>query len=619
MFTMLRKAVRSGQSGQAIVLIALAMVALIAIIILAIDGGRYFDQRRRAQNAADMASLSGLYQAQHGGTAANGDNLASDYYVVAQINHTAESNAIPDTDTTLDPDVSTATGSSYAGDASNGNVKAYWINSAGDYVCATTPYTVMTGTGSTEPPQSCALIPADKTLTQPSAATGIKIRVQLTYTTFTAHLMGMKNTYAQADGTALTRSGVTSYPPTECGSSGCAIYAGGGMCTTATNPAIYWGGTSANNTDWGGGVFANGYLYIDQLTGGMPNTINKHNNGGKIIAVDTPQTQYDGTHHGYDWPSGEVPNPSGDAAGTFTTPYNFYGQGSSLAVRPKYPFSDWAYLHANQFAPNIPPSTLSKPQLQIQAWFFKPYALDINTTLTGGPDVVDTPKSISPQISNTAAVVPPGHGANNWIFKGTELNINPSDSSAPQKNFFHYIKDIAQGTRTAAQQNGYDFEHMVSQGDTGIFFIDGDLETTLLWADGITVVATGTIHVNINGNNKVGNAGVYAFGMSILAGGSKSGTPPTDPNTACAGGIQAADWILHFEGQQNGWDGIVYVPNGLFWIDTDYHSSVDPVGPIVAWSQATAVVGSHPGNNFQFNTCVANCFPQPTYVMGLQQ
>ena len=108
--------------------------------------------------------------------------------------------------------------------------------------------------------------------------------------------------------------------------------------------------------------------------------------------------------------------------------------------------------------------------------------------------------------------------------------------------------------------------------------------------------------------------------MSVLAGGSMSGMPPGNPDTACATpALNGSNWILHFEGQQNGWDGVVYVPNGLFWIDTNYHASVDPVGPIVAWSQATALGSGHPGNNFQFSTCNASCLPQPTYQMGLQQ
>src|SRR5258708_20891317 len=51
------------QEGQAIVLIAFAMIGLLAFMVLAIDGSKYFDQHRVAQNAADAASLAGVYYA----------------------------------------------------------------------------------------------------------------------------------------------------------------------------------------------------------------------------------------------------------------------------------------------------------------------------------------------------------------------------------------------------------------------------------------------------------------------------------------------------------------------------------------------------------------------------
>jgi len=46
------------QSGQALILIAFAMVGLIAVTALAVDGGRAYEDRRHAQNAADTASLA---------------------------------------------------------------------------------------------------------------------------------------------------------------------------------------------------------------------------------------------------------------------------------------------------------------------------------------------------------------------------------------------------------------------------------------------------------------------------------------------------------------------------------------------------------------------------------
>ena len=50
---------KDNERGQAIVLIALALVALIAVTGLALDGGRLYQSRRQAQNAADAAALAG--------------------------------------------------------------------------------------------------------------------------------------------------------------------------------------------------------------------------------------------------------------------------------------------------------------------------------------------------------------------------------------------------------------------------------------------------------------------------------------------------------------------------------------------------------------------------------
>ncbi len=49
----------AAQRGQALILIVFAIVALVAITGLAVDGGNAYADRRRAQNAADSAALSG--------------------------------------------------------------------------------------------------------------------------------------------------------------------------------------------------------------------------------------------------------------------------------------------------------------------------------------------------------------------------------------------------------------------------------------------------------------------------------------------------------------------------------------------------------------------------------
>lgn len=57
---MLRKNI--SQKGQALILVALGMIGLVGITALAIDGGNSFAERRRAQNAADTASLAGALE-----------------------------------------------------------------------------------------------------------------------------------------------------------------------------------------------------------------------------------------------------------------------------------------------------------------------------------------------------------------------------------------------------------------------------------------------------------------------------------------------------------------------------------------------------------------------------
>ncbi len=52
----------SYEKGQAIVMLAIAIVVLLGFTALAIDGGMVFTERRRDQNAADAAALSGALQ-----------------------------------------------------------------------------------------------------------------------------------------------------------------------------------------------------------------------------------------------------------------------------------------------------------------------------------------------------------------------------------------------------------------------------------------------------------------------------------------------------------------------------------------------------------------------------
>lgn len=54
---------RTSENGQAIVLIVLAIIAIFGFAALAVDGGRIYAERRRAQSAADAAALAAAYTA----------------------------------------------------------------------------------------------------------------------------------------------------------------------------------------------------------------------------------------------------------------------------------------------------------------------------------------------------------------------------------------------------------------------------------------------------------------------------------------------------------------------------------------------------------------------------
>ena len=57
---------RSSEKGQALILITFAMIALIGFTALAIDGGRAFEEKRHAQNAADTSALAAALAYQRG-------------------------------------------------------------------------------------------------------------------------------------------------------------------------------------------------------------------------------------------------------------------------------------------------------------------------------------------------------------------------------------------------------------------------------------------------------------------------------------------------------------------------------------------------------------------------
>lgn len=55
------------EQGQAIILIVFAIIGLVGMTALAVDGGRTYSERRRAQNAADATALAAAYTKVYGG------------------------------------------------------------------------------------------------------------------------------------------------------------------------------------------------------------------------------------------------------------------------------------------------------------------------------------------------------------------------------------------------------------------------------------------------------------------------------------------------------------------------------------------------------------------------
>src|SRR5215211_4930250 len=59
--------INRSEPGQALIVIALVIVGIVGMIGLVVDGGNAFQDRRRAQNAADSAALASAYTRIKGG------------------------------------------------------------------------------------------------------------------------------------------------------------------------------------------------------------------------------------------------------------------------------------------------------------------------------------------------------------------------------------------------------------------------------------------------------------------------------------------------------------------------------------------------------------------------
>ena len=178
MVSLRKKLFSQVQSGQAIVLIALAMIAILALAILAIDGGRFYSQRRINQNAADAGSLAGIYYFSSYPTTRSGAT-AWNY-----IKDAAQKNGI------VDPASNTSDGRRV--------VQAFWLTKDGVPTATNSEFTDATSS------------PAYRN-TVPSDAYAIRVTTRIEYDTFMLGILGQKRLTAEASSVA--RESVVVQPP----------------------------------------------------------------------------------------------------------------------------------------------------------------------------------------------------------------------------------------------------------------------------------------------------------------------------------------------------------------------------------------------------------------------
>jgi len=541
------------------------MVGLIAFMVLAIDGGKYYSNRRVTQNAADVSSLAGLYTYYH---VSGGNN---DCAVLAKIIQVAEINSIPDSDTT------NSTGACTTGAAmTNTNVNAYWINSTGQYLgdsgnsgCGLN--TVVTASASETLPACAKISLSTSSSNTPSSATGILVRITYPYTTFIGHFIGQKNLQAQADGIALESVSTTTYDGAQYGT----WLGGGATCNSSTNPALSMSQDShpANNTDLGQ-TMVNGTAYA----GDHVNRINDTQPTGTSVVV------------------------TGNTDSNFSSALD--NSTFSNTPVPTSPFPRDMYFGGD----NTDSSKL------IRASFFRPEA-----GVSGVDDASSYKNSSGTTKSITGAVALSGSSPNNLIFtqwKGAAPSVRPA-------NFYHYIK-MSSGD---AGDAGDALAQMISDGARGVFYIDGPIDiknSTDSWTSGIGVSVISTSQVRLlNNNNTLGNAGVWAYNIAVMS----DYTPPsTTPSSQCATTNGSANPAITAVGNQWSWPyGYLYAPNGLFTTSSNWSNAGGHVqGPVVAYSFANG--GLSESNNFHFGTCQAlpdgtasTCGQQPSFTINLNQ
>lgn len=336
----LRYTRRSAQSGQAIVLMALAMIVLMGFAVLALDGGRFYTQRRSAQNASDLAALAGLYK--YLSTTISNDQIA-----LMEIQRVAEINQI------VDPD---GTGA----DGLNTNVQAWWVNGLGQYV----NQDGSTAPGTTEPPPVGAQIVNDPTKVEPVGAAGIKVRSDIPYDTFIGGLIGRKSLVAQADGTALLTINTKTF-------------------TDNTNSAWLGGSDCDNLTDKIAFNFENiknAHFLTDVYDDGSF-TIGTYNNNtffdGKLV-VRTMAGQNYGPQGGgpytqmIPYNANPVPNANHGGFTNYTGPTGPYLPVNNPPVAAPKGFPLWSYVTINNVKTQVDAS-LFRPVAGTHAYFYDMY------------------------------------------------------------------------------------------------------------------------------------------------------------------------------------------------------------------------------------------------------
>ncbi len=216
---------RSIQSGQAIVLMALAMVGLLAFVILAIDGGRFYAQRRQSQNASDMAALGGLYKFATLLSSATFTSTITDAQAMQEIVRVAQMNQIADTDGNSNNNI-------------NANVQAWWVNSTGGILRQLDP-------ASNNPP--------------PSGTTAVKVMTYIPYPTFIGGLIGQKNLTAESESVARLTLNFKTFTDDKK-----SMWVGGGDCNDL-DQKIAHNYSNTNSAKFTSGAYIDGSLAVGSV------------------------------------------------------------------------------------------------------------------------------------------------------------------------------------------------------------------------------------------------------------------------------------------------------------------------------------------------------------------